>query len=235
MSALVDVAASVLLSNERRIETIAQNIANLQSFGYKSQKMKNVSSVEAKPFSQVLSETVVGADFSQGRLIQTSNSTDLAISGRGAFLVRRGEELVFTRNGGFTVLGDGVLVNSEGMVLQQVGGGDLVVPNSPLQVKEDGTVVSEGRVVGAIGLYEPDAKGFISNPGGGYTDAGATPVADGETIVRQGMREASNVVLSDEMVNLMAASRLAESGAQVMRQYDNLLGQAISTFSGTGR
>ena len=52
--------------------------------------------------------------------------------------------------------------------------------------------------------------------------------------LRQGMLEGSNVVLSDEMIEIMQTQRIAESGAQIIRTYDQLMGQAVTAF-GKGR
>ncbi|WCM29993.1 hypothetical protein NDN01_25485 [Sphingomonas sp. QA11] len=61
----------------------------------------------------------------------------------------------------------------------------------------------------------------------------AEEVAD--PLVRQGMTEASNVSVGDEMVTMMAALRQAESGARLVQTYDDLLGRAITTFGQSGR
>ena len=62
---------------------------------------------------------------------------------------------------------------------------------------------------------------------------GAAREAAGSTL-RQGFLEQANVTTSDEMISMMAAIRQAESGSRLVRTYDQLIGQAITTFSRRG-
>jgi flagellar hook protein FlgE len=126
---------SGLRAHEQMLDVIGNNIANVNTVGYKS------SSTE---FADVLSQTIQGAgppqalvggtnatqvglgvrvagiatDFSQGADQQTGRSTDMAVEGNGFFVAHVGGEQMYTRNGSLTFDASGQLVNSDGAVIQ---------------------------------------------------------------------------------------------------------------------
>lgn len=122
------------------------------------------------------------------------------------------------------------------MVLQLAGGGDATIEGEEIEILSDGMILDSGTPAGAIGVFAaPQDASALS--AGGRTPVVGEPVAVGDTEfeIRQGMLESSNVVLSDEMVALMANVRQAEGAAQLVRAYDQLIGQAITTFARAGR
>lgn len=103
-------------------------------------------------------------------------------------------------------------------------------------IEQDGTIVDDGRPVARIGVYVTDAAaGMRALDGSTFQiEAGhATEVAN--PMLRQGMVEASNVSIGDEMVTMMSALRQAESGSRLVQTYDDLLGRAITTFGQSGQ
>lgn len=167
---------------------------------------------------------------------QTGNLLDIAISGDGYFLVRRDDQYFLTRSGRFSRDAEGVLRNAEGLVLQFSDGADAATEGGAVEILNDGTVLDQGAAVGRIGVYAAPG-GAAGRAGGGLLPVAGEPaeVDEGAFEVRQGMLESSNVVLSDEMVALMANTRQAEGAAQLVRTYDQLVGQAITTFARAGR
>ena len=122
------------------------------------------------------------------------------------------------------------------MVLQLAAGGDATVQGEKIDILGDGTMLDGGIPVGAIGIFATPEGTNTRSSGGLVPVAGeADAVDDTEFEIRQGMLESSNVVLSDEMVALMANVRQAEGAAQLVRAYDQLIGQAITTFARAGR
>lgn len=236
MPGLVESASAILSATERRLETIANNVTNLSTPGFKRQ----LSFVEMLPGQAPdaldLPTPRVRPDLAQGRLSETGNPLDLAISGAGFFRLRDGDAFVYSRQGHFRRAEDGTLVSPQGHVLQQAGGGDLVLERAAVRILTDGTVLDEGRPVARIGLFEPGEDTATESLAGSLFAMAEGSMEDAEgSELRQGMIEASNVSLGDEMVTMMAALRQAESGARLVQLYDQLMDQAITTFGRGGR
>jgi flagellar basal-body rod protein FlgG len=228
---LIESASGILSASERRLENVSNNVSNISTPGFKRQiSFEEVMSGRESGSAEALRQR---ADFSQGQLSRTGNPLDLAISGPGFFRLRSGEEIIYSRQGQFKVGGDGNVVNSQGHVLQQADGGDLVLERAAVEILEDGTVLDGTRPVGRIGVYVAGDPAALRSLGGSTFAAAEDSMEDSPaSALRQGMVEASNVVLGDEMVTMMATVRQAEGGARLVQVYDDLLGRAISTFGG---
>jgi flagellar hook protein FlgE len=147
---------SGLQASQTEMSTISHNLANVATNGFKKSRTEFAdviaSSVSLAPSQQVGSGTVVKANrqqFSQGNLIQSSNSLDLAVSGDGFFAVKPNAESAtvnYTRNGGFLVDANRYVVDAQGSHLQ-------VFP-----VDGSGTVVATG-VDAALSLRLPETSG----------------------------------------------------------------------------
>lgn len=178
------------------------------------------------------------ADLAQGKMSATKNPLDLAISGTGFFQVRAGNDIVYSRQGQFRLADDGTVVSPQGYVLQQAGGGDLVLDREAVTILEDGNVLDQDRPVGRIALFAPAEgaePGAVEAMGGSLFTMAGEVVEVAEPSLRQGMVEASNVSMGDEMVTMMAAVRQAEGGARLVQLYDDLMGRAITAFGQGGQ
>lgn len=231
MSGLIESATAILGASEKRLEVAARNVANVSTPGYK----------RSSGFSQILASARVGdtvpdiverKDFMQGKLISSKNPLDLAVNGDGFFQVRAGDQLLYTRQGQFELAENGAVVSSQGYVLQQAGGGDLVLDNAAVTILDDGAVLDGGRPVARIRLSAPAAGAALTAVGESHFAAGGAMEEIAEPSIRQGMLESSNVAMGDEMVTMMAAMRQAESGARLVQVYDELMGRALTTLGG---
>ena len=228
-------AKAILTSSEKRLEAAANNVANMTTPGFKTQKLYS-STLAGFGAGAALPTTFVQNDFEQGKLVKTANALDLAIGGRGYFALSSAQGLVYSRQGQFRLSADGRVLNAQGLALQQADGGDLILSSSDILITADGTVISEGRPVAKIGLFEAvSGTGMRSNSGSLFAIDSASVRQVDEPDIRQGMTEASNVALADEMVSVMASLRNAEGGARLVQTYDDLMGKAITTFGQGGR
>lgn len=228
---LLETAAATLIGGERSISVAARNVTNANTAGYKREvsyteltQQQDAARRLAEPLP-VVSTAVLGE---QGSLSETGNPLDLAVNGIAMMLFRDGERYTLSRGGQLAMGADGTLVDALGRVLQQAGGGDLELTGANAKILTDGTVLDGDVPVGAIGLYDPEGIDTMATLSAEEANALAE---DGASELRQGMVERSNVTLSDEMVTMMRAQRQVESGAQMVRAYDQLMSQAISTFS----
>ena len=238
MTGIIESGLLLMSSAERRIETLANNVANVTTPGFKRQiSFADVLGVRAAATFGAPGELLSRrTDFGQGRLSETGNPLDIAISGDGFFRLRDGDRAVFTRDGQFRRADDGTIVTQQGQVLQQADGGDLVLEGSDVEILRDGTVLSAGSPVGRIALAMP-AHGSAAEAIGGslfrIPEEAIEEVASPD--LRQRHVEASNVALGDEMAAMTVALRQAESGARLVTLYDELLGRAITAFGQAGR
>lgn len=234
MTGLIESATTILSVSQQRLEAAAHNVANISTPGYKRQIAFSRLLAPATDIA-VEQGLAIRRDFAAGKLTSTSNPLDLAISGEGMFQLRAGDSFVYSRQGQFSLAADGTVVTPQGYVLQQAGGGDLVLDRAAVSIVDDGTVLADGVPVARLAAYstadfealEPLGESYFTAPRGGMD-----VVAD--ATFRQGMVEASNVEIGDEMVTMMASLRQSEIGARLVQTYDQLLGSAISTF-GAGR
>lgn len=234
MGGLIDAATAIMASSSRRLDVAATNVANLSTPGYKAVGItRRATSDAASTFAEQLEQT--RAQLDQGKLISTGRTFDIAVMGQGFLAIRVGGAVSYTRNGQFTRTRDDLLVSPDGGILQQAGGGDLIVKAQSPEILEDGTVLEEERATGRIGLFAPADGEKVQSLDGASFDLGTSPVTAESAAVRQGFLEASNVDTGNEMVTMMAALRQSEAGAKLVQTYDELLGKAFTTLGQGGR
>lgn len=249
MNRAMHAAATGMNAQQLYIDTIANNLANVNTTGYKRSKVE---------FQDLLYETIrpagavtpvqlqVGCGtrpvatpriFTQGDLTNTGNALDLAIQGDGFFQILRPDGVtVYTRDGSFKVSADGRIVTAAGYLVQP----EITLPaeTQGVHVGRDGTVT-----VSVAGSTEPYEVGQLElvrfiNPGGlksigdnlyemtvasGEAIPG-TPQSEGFGEVLQGYLEASNVEVVEEMVSMIVAQRAYEINSKAIRTADDMLG-----------
>ncbi|MEP1422322.1 MAG: flagellar hook-basal body complex protein [Erythrobacter sp.] len=233
---LLDIASTTMRGGERRIEIAAQNTVNSETPGYKARIAFSEVQSEANSSTSDLNAPQVrfAHNNTQGAIFDTGEALDLAVDGTGYFLVRDGDNFSLTRAGKFGIAADGALIDASGRILQLASGGDATTSTYALEILPDGTMMDGTSVMGTIGLFEhaQDSFGALGRALSADEIADLGEAENGE--IRQAMLERSNVTLSDEMVELMKAQRQIESGAQIIRAYDQLLDRAINTFGRSG-
>ncbi len=211
------VALSRLAAQQRNVDTIASNLANSGTPGFKANRMLfdawiarngGIDRPGARPVAYV-QDRATYRDQAAGRLTRTDNPLDLAISGEGFFVIDtpRGER--YTRSGRFTLAPDGRLTTSEGYTLLSSEGKPMVVTeqDTRLTVAADGTLESENGPLGRIRVVTFDDTNRL-RPEGQVLFAADAPARTAETPrISQGMVEESNVEPILEMTRLMGEVR----------------------------
>lgn len=234
MSDLIESARAILSASERRMEATANNVANITTPGFKTQKL--YSEVFSEQSSLAPKKSEYGrADMTQGKLSKTGNPLDLAIGGSGFFRLMDADGATFySRQGQFKLDSDGRLIDTHGMALQSSEGGDIRLRSSNAKILADGTVLEDDVAVATIDLEAPAAGVQPRAVNGSLFQFAAAERADRPQLY-QGMVETSNVTLADEMVSMMEAMRSAEGGARLVQTYDDLMGKVVSTIGQGGR
>ncbi len=224
-------ATTALVARTQALDTIANNLANASTVGFRSER--NVfSSVLAtagdpgqSPLSQVvnrfgiLSGTTI--DQSQGALQKTGNELDLGIEGPGYFVVQTANGQMYTRNGAFQVSSRGQLVTASGDAVMGDRGVINLLPG-PVSISADGTISSNGAVAGKLNVVEFSPDTEFQSMGNTYYSA---PVKSAKSAtnsnVRQGMLESSNVNPVEGMIQLVSAQRTAEMMQRTLSMFSN--------------
>ena len=224
-------ACTALVSRTQELDTIANNLANVGTAGYRAQEnifsavLANAGNPSGSALVQamnnygILSGTTL--DMSQGALQKTGNSLDMAIEGPGYFVVQTANGPMYTRNGAFQVSAQGQLVTSTGDAVMGDKGA-IPIPPGKLSISPDGTISTDGAVTGKLKVVEfpPDTQ--LSSVGNSYYSAPAnTAVAATQSSVRQGMLESSNVNPIAGMVELVTAERTAEMMQRALSMFNS--------------
>lgn len=204
---------AILRLSSARLAQVSENVGNVSTPGYK----RGVAYRAMQAALDADGAATTWQDRTQGKLQATGAALDLAIEGEGAFELRDGEQMVAARSGQFHRLDDGRLADARGRIVQDLDGGDVVLPRDTVTILPDGTVLDGQRPVARIALRSEN---------GGEAEG---------VMLRQGMVEASNVALGDEMLSMMTAMREAEGGARLVQVYDELMGRALTTLGKGGR
>jgi flagellar basal-body rod protein FlgF len=227
MDALSIAAASGLQSRMDAIELLANNLANAATAGYKMDRESYglYTSPEADDLWGLPSTAPVverqWTDFSQGLLQPTNGPLDLAISGRGLFVVNGPSGVLYTRNGHFHLAANGTLVTQEGYPVKAQGGATLqIISTAPVEVSADGTVSQSGQVIGKLEIADFNDLSVLRKEGSNYlmtADPNVAPMPAAGAEIHQGKLEASNVTGPEAAVHLVG----------LMRQFE-MLQRAIS-------
>lgn len=214
MPGLAEIAATMMIGAERRIDVAAANVSNLNTPGYRARKIfaETLDSRAGLPISR----EVLARPHSNLALKETGSPLDFATDSGSMLALRSPQGLAYSRTAQLQRDGEGRLVDSQGRALQASEGGDLVITSGSPVVMWDGTVLVDGQPQGRIGLFDPASV------------AAGRPEPFERGSIRQGMVVGSDVELADEMIELNKASRMAETGAKLFQLYDDLLSKTAS-------
>lgn len=212
-------SVQALGSAEKRMETIAANLANLSAPGFK-RSADAMHSFDSVLGNRVERRTVSRreTDFSQGTLQSSGNTYDLALHGRGFFTVEGAQGELYTRDGRFLVDDKGVLQTQEGLPVAWEGARGTVDPTGATVTVDAGGTVRQGDAeVGQLRIVDFDRPSQLVSRRGGFFEAPAQLAPrPSEAEVRQGYIEQANVSAVDELVAMIAVQRRFEMGTRVM-------------------
>ncbi len=245
-------AATGMACQQTNIDTVANNLANVNTTGFKKSRVNfqdlmyqnmRMPGASTSTGGQIPAGIQVGMGskvvavekvFIQGDYSQTKNQLDLAIEGKGFFkLLNNGTE-VYTRSGAFKMDKDGYICDAHGNRLQP----EFAVPQKTvgLTVEPGGKLVATGSDGKELGSVQLQLYNF-ANPGGlrsigqnlletseASGDAlQGNPGTDDFGTILQGSLEMSNVDVAEEMINMIMAQRAYEIGSKVIQTGDDML------------
>jgi flagellar basal-body rod protein FlgF len=212
------VALSGQLTLEQRMATLAGNIANANTPGFKagSVDFKTLMTTAGVGGSAFAATSTNALDMSTGGMTHTSNPLDLAASGGALFAFQSEKGTYYSRDGRLTIAPDGQLQNLQGHSLLDISNAPLSLDPSAGEatIARDGSISQAGKVVGQVGLFLMNlAEGYNRFGSSGIVPATpAEPTSDFTNFgIMQGYIEGSNVNSVIEMVNLIEVSRAFEA------------------------
>ena len=241
-------------AQQTRMSVISNNLANVSTTGYKRERAifedlfyQNIR----QPGGQTSQSTILPSGLTvgtgvrvvateklhtQGNILQTKNSMDLAVSGRGFFQILLPDgNIAYTRDGSFNVDAQGGIVTSSGYSLQP--GINIPTGAQSIEVGADGSVsvLLDGAVsptqignltlvdfVNPVGL-QPVGENLYSETIASGAGISGTPGTTGLGSIRQGFLETSNVNIVEEMVSMIETQRAYEMNSKAISTTDDML------------
>jgi flagellar basal-body rod protein FlgF len=227
MDAAMYKALSGAVAQMRRLEVASQDMANVNTSGYKGQRVA---------FSEVLAKRLPAEDrpgglvalgdqrtqFGPGEMHGTGNPFHLAIEGDGFFVLQTARGERYTRNGSFTMKSDGTVITSQGdAVLSE--GGPIQLSGATMEVAGDGTVRSDGNEIGKLRIVRfTDGRKAVKEGANLFRSEPANVTDTADVRLLQGQLEQSNVSPVDSMISLIAINRQFEAYERAMKMMDSM-------------
>lgn len=220
----------------REMQTVANNIANAATTGYRAEGIifsEYVKSVDKGASLSMGQGNVRHTSFEQGALTQTGGVFDLAIEGDGYFLVQTpgGERL--TRAGAFSSNAESELVTYDGYRVLDAGGAPVFVPTGlgDVAISADGTISAGGLPLGQLGIVKPNAPlDMVREDGVMFrADAGYEPTGDARVL--QGFVESSNVNAIGQLARMIEVQRAYEMGQSFLDAEDERIRSALKSLT----
>lgn len=244
-------SASGMMAQYQKMDVITNNLANINTTGYKKDQVITASFAEEltkrlndtpnggfMPKTQNIGRMSLGVqvdeiytNFVQGSLQETHQPLDLALHGQGFFtvLAQEGNDWVerYTRDGAFLLDPEGRMVTTEGhrVVGQQ---GEIILPEGEITINEKGEIFVEGDYVDQVQLVSFDDLSTLQKIGDNLLQAEGSEPQPFQGKVFQGFLESSNVNPVREMVEMITALRVYEASQKALQAQDQTLEKIIN-------
>jgi flagellar basal-body rod protein FlgF len=237
MQSSLYVSLSAQLSLQRRLDTIAHNVANASTAGFRAEEVKFealLSQLSANPVAYVTTgDTYLSRQ--SGEFVKTDNPLDVAVQGDAWLSISTPAGPVYTRDGRMRMTETGELQSITGNPVLDVGGAPITLDPAagPPQIARDGTITQNNRQVGAIGLFNIDQRAKLQRyeNSGVIPDRPAEPALDfTKTGVVQGFVERANVNPVLEITRLIGVQRSFEAITASVSESEASLRDAIKTL-----
>jgi flagellar basal-body rod protein FlgF len=223
----------------QNMEIIAQNVANINTPGYRGQNMVFKEYVEDPRYMEEDMSLVL--DYGQyqktdaGSLKETGNSLDVALVGNGFFGINTPEGIQYTRAGNFTMDAQGVLRTARGYAVANNGGGEIIIPREAREIIIDrtGVISTDQGEIAQLMVTEFNSQQDLNPEGNGLYSTTAAGIPSEGTTVLQGKLEGSNVQAVVEMTRMIAVHREYQAVQNIMQSEHERLQSATQRLART--
>lgn len=232
------IAASTQSALKRQLSVVANNIANVNTAGFKSQTLRFEEFImpvaEASHFNGARDQALSYVQDAEslynlkpGALTQTDAPLDVAINGDGWFTVETEQGPRFTRDGNFTINDQGELVTQTGYKILSNGTPIVLsAEDAEIEIAADGTISSNLGIRGQLQAVTFDEGAPMVASGLNLFNAPDPKPATGVTFV-QGAIEKSNTEPVSEITKLIEVTRTYQSISNILKEIDDLREKAI--------
>jgi len=241
MSGSMYMAATGALNYQKKLDVLANNVANINTVGFKADKVsfvavdlaENDSTLSDPSANTNLLSVVSKPVFSSGSMRFTGNTFDVALEGDGFFSVNTPDGVRYTRNGSFTFNNNGTLVTRDGFPVLGDGGEISIndVEDSKIVIDEVGNIYSDDKKIGALKLVDFSKPYELDKVGSTFfmaKDLNANEIEPDELKVNQGFVELSNVDAVRAMTEMIETLRGYESYQKIIRSLSDVSAKAIN-------
>lgn len=222
---------------QRRLDIVANNIANVNTAGYKRENVVFNVAERTMPGVRGQGRDVAyvidrgtAQDHAQGQLIATDNPLDVAVIGDGYLAVRAaGGQIAYTRNGRLQILAGGELGLASGEAIVDARGQSIVLDpdDTRVTIGRDGLVTTSEGERGRITMVRFAAGAKLTKLGDSLVTGDARPIEPGDVELRAGMVEGSNVSPIAETTQMIEILRAYQSMQRLTDRTNEIRGRAI--------
>ncbi len=234
------VALSAQISLQKRLETIANNVANASTAGFRAEEVKFETLLSQASNTPVAFASTGQSYLSRasGELVRTDDQFDVAVQGDAWLGVQTPAGTVYTRDGRFKMTPTGELQTLNGYAVLDAGNSPILLdPNGGApRIGRDGAITQNNRAIGAIGLFRIDEQATLRrfDNSGVIPDRPATPAVEFSKIgMQQGFIERANVNPVLEMSKLITVSRTFDAVSSSLKDSESTMEDAIKTLGAT--
>lgn len=234
-------ATSGMNVEQKRMDILSNNLANINSIGYKK-KQVDFAVFDERLFSNISSDSKLGVltsgsiientsiNLSSGSLKLTENPYDFAINGNNFFVVESEEGQFLTKNGSFGLDSENFLINQDGYYVLGDRGRINISEAGDLFVDYYGNIFSNGELVDKFKITSVENGDDLLIDSNSYFKLrdGIGEIEDKEVIIKQGFLESSNVNGIDEMVEIISVTRSYEACQKAIKMQDESLSRVIN-------
>lgn len=241
-----------MINQQKRLDTITNNLANASTTAYKRE------GATARAFNEYLTVKVndrttgyitqpignmslgvkIGenyTDYTQGSFKSTENTYDVAIEGNGFFSIsftnKKGEQsIMYTRDGEFTIDSEGALRTKDGDYVQGEGG-DIYIPveATDVAITSTGEIYADGQYIDKLPVVDFENYDYLKKYGENmYQAIDGAVQTESTALLHQGYLETSNINVVNEMVEMITISRAYESSQKAVQTADAMLDKSVN-------
>ena len=212
------------MTQQLRFETLANNIANSSTNGFKKDVISFHQALDMQSYSRI--------DFTQGPIRYTGNDLDVALGADGFLKIQTHDGLRYTRDGALSVNTKGYLVTGSGDVVLGKNG-PISVSGGRVSIGQDGQVMVNNEPADILLVVNFDKPELLKKEGASYYsyqgDNKEISIKT-DSVIKQGYLESSNVNATQEMIEMIETFRAFESVEKAIQAIDGLTGKIVNDY-----